>query len=137
MLSSLHPRFSRSREWPVVNYADIWPEVHIKHIWTGREGHLSMSLCRAYGNQMVSVAKSQWKVLPRPFPPCGARKAWCFSLPEKKIKSTSFLFRGLWGRRSAAFAPDRGGNGGQGILPAGRNGALRAPKYAGAIFRLW
>ena len=33
--------------WPDVNYADIWPEVHIKNIWTGREGHLPVSSCRA------------------------------------------------------------------------------------------
>ena len=70
--------------WPDVNYADIRSEVHIKHIWTGREGHLSVSSCRAYGNQMASVAKSQRKVLPRPRPHAGRGRPGVFLFPGIK-----------------------------------------------------
>ena len=70
--------------WPDVNYADIRSEVHIKHICTGREGHLSVSSCRAYGNQMASVAKSQRKVLPRPRPHAGRGRPGVFLFPGIK-----------------------------------------------------
>lgn len=134
-LSPLHPRFSRSMGWPDVNYADIRSEVHIKHICTGREGHLSVSSCRAYGNQMASVAKSQRKVLPSLRPPCGARKARRFSLSGNQKGSASFLSRGRRRRRSAAFAPDWGGNGRAGIPLEGKNSVLSRPLNTGGKAR--
>lgn len=133
-LSPLHPRFSRSMGWPDVNYADIRSEVHIKHICTGREGHLSVSSCRAYGNQMASVANRNGRYYQGPGPHAGRGRPGAFLFLGKN-RGASFLSRGRWRRRSAAFAPGRGGNGRAGMPPEGKNSVLIRPLGTGGKAR--
>lgn len=70
--------------WPDVNYADIRSEVHIKHICTGREGHLSVSSCRAYGNQMASVANRNGRYYQASGPHAGRGRPGVFLFPGIK-----------------------------------------------------